>query len=480
VKHPSLDDRASGILAHLSSLPGSRGGGDLGEPARAFVDFLARSGQRWWQMLPVGPPGYGESPYSAQSAFAGDPAFVSTTDLGTEGGIDAAYDAWRARGNDPKHARFCRQAASWLDDFALFRALKRAHGGVQWTLWEHGVKKRVPRALDAARKELARDIAVEKFAQYAFDAQWSALRKYAKGRGVGLIGDIPLVVAHDSADVWQRPELFFLDSEGEPAWVAGVPPDYFSATGQRWGNPIYRWDRMKKDRYAWWTARLRLMLRRFDAIRLDHFIGFTRFWRVAADRPDAIVGRWIKGPGADFFSAVQKALGDLPLIAEDLGVVAPDVFALRDRFGFPGIKVLQFAFGTDPYAYTFLPHNYPRNAVVYTGTHDNDTTVGWFRDAGGGWSTRTPAETEAEREKALAYLGTTGQEIHWDMIRAALGSVANVAIVPLQDVLGLGSESRMNRPGKESGNWTWRFAANALTPSIERRLATLTRTYGRG
>jgi 4-alpha-glucanotransferase len=479
VSHPRLDDRASGLLAHLSSLPGSHGGGALGAPARAFIDFLARSGQRWWQMLPVGPPGYGESPYSAQSAFAGNPSFVSTADLSADAGLDVAYERWRARGSDPKYARFSRREASWLDDFALFRALKRAHGGVQWTLWEHGVKKRVPKALAAAQKELARDVALEKFAQYAFDEQWSALRKYGKEHGVALIGDIPLVVAHDSADVWQRPELFFLDSAGEPAWVAGVPPDYFSATGQRWGNPIYRWDRMKKDRYAWWTDRLRLMLRRFDAIRLDHFIGFTRFWRVPADRPDAIVGRWIKGPGADFFSAVRRALGDLPLIAEDLGVVAPDVFALRDRFGFPGIKVLQFAFGTDPYAYTFLPHNYPRNAVVYTGTHDNDTTVGWFRDAGGGWSTRTPAETEAEREKALAYLGRSGQEIHWDMIRAALASVANVAIVPLQDVLGLGSESRMNRPGKESGNWTWGFAADALTPSVEQRLATLTRTYGR-
>jgi 4-alpha-glucanotransferase len=479
VKHPNLEDRAAGLLVHLSSLPGARESGNLGQPSRAFVDFLARSGQRWWQMLPVGPPGYGESPYSAQSAFAGNPSFVSPEDLGAESRLDVAYERWRERGRDPKYARFCRRAGGWLDDFALFRALKRAHGGVQWTLWERGVKRRDPKALAAARLELGRDIAFEKFVQYAFDSQWSALRDYAKERGVGLIGDIPLVVAHDSADVWQHPELFFLDEAGEPTSVAGVPPDYFSATGQRWGNPIYRWDRMKKDRYAWWTDRLRLMLHRFDAIRMDHFIGFHRYWRIPAHRPDAIVGRWMKGPGADFFSAVEKSLGELPLIAEDLGVVTPAVFALRDRFRFPGIKVLQFAFGNDPYAYTFLPHNYARRAVVYTGTHDNDTTAGWFHDDGGGYSTRTPAEAQAERDRALVYLGTRGDEIHWDMIRAALASVANVAIVPLQDVLGLGSEARMNRPGTESGNWTWRFPADALTPAIEARLETLAHAYGR-
>ncbi len=505
---PTLQTRASGLLLHLSCLPGRHGSGDLGEGARAFVDFLARAELRWWQMLPVGPPGYGESPYSAQSAFAGSPLFVSLDDLARKGLVDAsvlelplpmpddrvdhvpmeahrtrvllaAFDRWSALGEDAAYARFCAREAHWLEDFALFRALKRAHGGVQWTRWEAGVKLRDPRALEAARRELARDVAFEKFVQYAFDEQWSLFRAYAAERGVGLIGDIPLVVAHDSADVWQNPDLFFLDAEGEPTAVAGVPPDYFSATGQRWGNPLYRWKRMKKKGYVWWTARLRVMLRRFDAIRIDHFIGFQRYWRIRADCPTAIDGRWMKGPGADFFSAVERALGELPLIAEDLGAATPAVFALRDRFGFPGIKILQFAFGNDPYAYTFLPHNYPRNAVVFTGTHDNDTTGGWFHDEGGGWSTRSPEESQIERDRATEYLGTDGHEIHWDMIRAAFASVANVAIVPVQDVLGLGSSARMNRPGTGTGNWAWRLAPSALTAKIAARLSKLARTYGR-
>ncbi len=505
---PRLDARASGILGHLTSLPGVHGNGDLGSPARAFLDFLARSGQSWWQMLPIGPPGYGDSPYSAQSAFAGNPLLVSLEDLAAGGlldgtrlapepglpedrfdavaaeahrmrHLDAAFEAWRPRGGGAAYAKFCRGASGWLDDFALYRAIKRAHGGASWTRWDEGSRKRDPKALRAARRDLARNIAFEKFVQYVFDAQWSSLRAHARARGIGLIGDIPLVVAHDSADVWQHPELFFLDGRGEPSSVAGVPPDYFSATGQRWGNPLYRWDRMKKDRYAWWTARLRLMLRRFDAVRIDHFIGFHRFWRIPARRQDAVVGRWMKGPGADFFAAVEKRLGRLPLIAEDLGVVTPAVFALRDRFGFPGIKVLQFAFGDDPYAYTFLPHNYARHSVVYTGTHDNDTTAGWFHDAGGGWSTRSPAAAQRERDRALEYLGTRGDEIHWDLIRAALASVASVAIVPLQDLLGLGSGARMNRPGKASGNWTWRLREGELDARIEGRLSAWTRAYGR-
>jgi 4-alpha-glucanotransferase len=508
VKVPTLQTRASGILLHLSCLPGHHGSGDLGAQARAFVDFLGHAEQRWWQMLPIGPPGYGESPYSAQSAFAGNPLFLSLDDLAQLGLVDApsleppfalaedrvdyvpmeahrthvlleAFERWSARGKDAAHERFCTQNESWLEDFALFRALKRAHGGVQWTRWTRDVKLRDPGALVAARRELARDVAFEKFVQYMFDAQWTLLRAYATERGVGLIGDVPLVVAHDSADVWQNPGFFFLDEEGEPTAVAGVPPDYFSATGQRWGNPLYRWKRMKKTGYAWWTDRLRVMLRRFDAIRIDHFIGFQRYWRIPADCPTAAFGHWMKGPGADFFSAVKRTLGDLPLIAEDLGAATPAVFALRDRFGFPGIKILQFAFGKDPYAYTFLPHNYSRNSVVFTGTHDNDTTMGWFHDAGGGWSTRSPEESQIERDRAMQYLASVGHEIHWDMIRAAFASVANVAIVPLQDILGLGSSARMNRPGTETGNWAWRVAQDSLTPATAARLSMLARTYGR-
>jgi 4-alpha-glucanotransferase len=316
-------------------------------------------------------------------------------------------------------------------------------------------------------------------AQYFFDKQWRALRAYAAERGVRLIGDVPIFVAHDSADVWQRPDLFFLDAEGEPTVIAGCPPDYFSSTGQRWGNPLYRWKRMAKTGYEWWVARLRSILSRFDAVRIDHFIGFQRYWRIPAACATAVEGKWMKGPSSDFFRTVRREIGELPLIAEDLGAVTPSVFALRDRFRLPGIKILQFAFGNDPSAPTFLPHNFQRRAVVYTGTHDNDTTVGWFRDEGGGWSTRTPAQTQVERDAVLRYLGTTGEEIHWDMIRLALASVADVAIVPLQDILGLGTEARMNRPGTGTGNWEWRFEAGALRAEHAERLGALTRTYGR-
>ena len=505
---PDLCTRSSGLLLHPTSLPGPHGSGDLGKEARAFVDFLAASGQRWWQMLPVGPPGYGESPYSAQSAFAGSPLLVSLDLLGDAGlltaeerrpraplridrvdlspmtahrtsRLRAAFARWRSRGEDEAYAAFVARTAGWLEDFALYRALKKAHRDVQWTLWEPDVQRRDPRALEAARRELADDVALEKFAQFVFDAQWAALRAYARERGIGLIGDIPIFVAHDSADVWQNPDAFFLDEEGAPTVVAGVPPDYFSATGQRWGNPLYRWKRLKKHGYGFWADRLRTMLHRFDVIRIDHFIGFQRYWRVPASEPTAVGGRWMKGPGADFFRTMKRTLGELPLIAEDLGEATPAVFALRDRFRLPGIKILQFAFGNDPYAHTFLPHNFPRNAVVYTGTHDNDTTKGWFHDQGGGWSTRSPAQTEAERDAARRYLGTKGEEIHWDFIRLALASVANLAVFPVQDVLGLGSEARMNRPGKEAGNWLWRLEPGALTPSHAERLAMLTRTYGR-
>jgi 4-alpha-glucanotransferase len=476
-----------------------------------FVDFLSRAAQRWWQMLPVAPPGYGESPYSAESAFAGSPMLVSLEGVAQDGWLDAtglaperplehasidhapmqghrigklrrAFDGFEARadvGQRQAYEAFCHENSSWLDDFALFRALKRAHGGVQWTRWEAGVRRRDPGALQAARNQHRSEIAFERFVQYAFDRQWRALRNYAAERGVGLIGDLPIFVAHDSADVWQRPEAFFLDQEGEPTVIAGCPPDYFSESGQRWGNPLYRWRRLKKSRYAWWIDRLRATLRRFDAVRLDHFIGFQRYWAIPASEPTAVRGRWMKGPGEDFFDAVRAALGDLPLIAEDLGETTPAVYALRDRYRLPGIKILQFAFGDDPAAPTFLPHNYRRRSVVYTGTHDNDTTMGWFLDSGGGDTTRTAAQVERERATALAYLGTTGEEIHWDMIRLALASVARLALIPMQDLLGLGSEARMNRPGRQAGNWSWRFCDEDVTEELASRLARLTRAYGR-
>ncbi len=459
-------------------------------------------------MLPVGPPGYGESPYSAESTFAGSPLLLSLDGLATDGLLDAstlapteplrddrvdypamakhrlghlrvACEAFEAREDRSGYDAFCEENEGWLDEFALFRALKRAHGGVQWTRWPSELRGREPLALAAARRELAGDIAREKFVQYTFDRQWGELRAYATARGIGLIGDLPIFVAHDSADVWRDPGAFFLDEAGEPALIAGCPPDYFSATGQRWGNPLYRWRRMKKSGYAWWIERLRVALRRFDVVRLDHFIGFQRYWEISSSEPTAVRGRWMKGPGTDFFDAVERALGGLPFIAEDLGEVTPAVYALRDHYRLPGIRILQFAFGNDRSAPSFLPHNYPRNAVVYTGTHDNDTVVGWFHDEGGRDSTRTATQARQEREAALRYLGTTGEEIHWDMIRTALASVARLALFPLQDVLGLDSGSRMNRPGRPSGNWAWRVAAGALTPEVAGRLAVLTQTYGR-
>jgi 4-alpha-glucanotransferase len=505
---PTLSQRSSGLLLHPTSLEGPHGCGDLGSHARAFVEFLVSAGQRWWQMLPVGPPGYGESPYAAQSAFAGNTMLVSLEELVHEGlleeafvrhepfpanagaheamasyrrrGLERAFQVWQSRPADRSgYEAFVEANASWLPDYALFRALKRAHGEVQWTRWEPDLKRREPRALEEARSRHAQVIAFETFTQYLFDRQWGALRAHAAERGIGLVGDVPIFVAHDSADVWQRPDLFFLDEAGEPTVVAGCPPDYFSRMGQRWGNPLYRWKRLRRTGYAWWIERLRRTLARFDVLRLDHFIGFQRYWRIPSSCPTAVEGAWMKGPGAHFFRTAREALGALPLIAEDLGAVTPAVFALRDRFRLPGIKILQFAFGDDPNAASFLPHNYSRRAVVYSGTHDNDTTVGWFHDQGGGWSTRTPAQTEAERAAALRYSGTSGQEIHWDMIRLALASVADLAIVPVQDVLGLGTEARMNRPGTESGNWTWRLAPGALTPAHARRLRDLSETYGR-
>jgi 4-alpha-glucanotransferase len=504
---PSLDERSSGVLLHPTSLPGPHGSGDLGAEARAFVDFLAAAGQRWWQMLPVAPPGYGESPYAAQSAFAGNPLLVSPDDLGRDGFLDGAlfapalaegsidyavmaprrwalldavFEGWLARPRErDEYEHFCAANAHWLEDFALFRAIKDAHGGAQWTRWEPSLKRREPRALALARSTYARSIGREKLAQYLFDRQWRALREYAAAHGVGLIGDVPIFVAHDSADVWQNPDGFFLGPEGEPTVVAGCPPDYFSRTGQRWGNPLYRWKRLAKTGHVWWIERFRSMLARFDALRIDHFIGFVRYWRIPAECPTAVEGKWMKGPSATFFETVRRALGPLPLIAEDLGAVTPAVFALRDQLGLPGIKILQFAFGDDPSAPTFVPYNFPRRAVVYTGTHDNDTTVGWFTDRGGGWSTRSFAQTEEERAATLRYLGTSGDEIHWDMIRLAFASVANIAIAPLQDILGLGSIARMNRPGTETGNWQWRFDSGALRPEHAERLRTLTQTYGR-
>lgn len=506
---PTLHDRASGILLHPTSLPGPYGCGDLGPSADAFAAWLEGAGQRWWQMLPVGPVGYGNSPYSALSAFAGNPLLLSPERLAEEGldvggpppafsservdfqattawrdgMLRAAFDSWTGHA-DPDFRRFCREQASWLDDWALYAALKDESGGKAWFEWDEALRDRRADALESKRRDLSREIERHRFVQWRFERAWDRLRASCAGRGIGLVGDLPIFVAHDSADVWAHRELFFVDGKGMPSVVAGVPPDYFSETGQRWGNPLYRWDVLHDTGYAWWLARLRTMLRRFDAIRLDHFIGFTRYWEIPGQDATAERGRWIPGPGAAFFEAARRELGELPLIAEDLGVVTPEVTVVRDAFGLPGIRILQFAFGTDPQAPTFKPHNYPRNAVAYTGTHDNDTAEGWYRSTGGDADPRSPQQARKEAAFARAYLGLDmctprDEGIHWPMIRALMASVANMVIVPLQDVMGLGTEARMNRPGTATGNWEWRFGEGALGGDLARRLDELARLYDR-
>lgn len=504
-----LGVRSAGILLHLTSLPGPHGIGDMGPEAHAFIDMLGDAGQSWWQMLPIVPPGYGSSPYAAISAFAGNPLLLSLDQLAKEGllgpedlrapGLPAgrvdfeaverfkrpllrraflAFDARADRAALRDFRAFRRRNADWLEDYALFAALRDRHAGSPWTEWEPGLRDRKPAALEKARRSFDADVRFHLFLQFQFHRQWLDLREHAHRRGVGLIGDAPIFVAHDSADVWARPELFWLDKKGSPLKVAGVPPDYFSKTGQLWGNPLYRWDAMRRRGFDWWISRLRSAFERFDAVRLDHFIGFYNCWEIPGGSPTAELGRWVRAPGAELFARARKALGPLALIAEDLGVVKPGVKALRDRFGFPGLRVLQMAFGTDAEAESYKPHSHPRHCVAYTGTHDNDTSFGWFNDRSVDTSTRTPAEIEIERAGVLRYLGTDGREIHWDLIRHALLSAADTAIIPAQDLLGLGSEARMNRPGTESGNWSWRLEG-AIPQPVRRRWLEMTETYGR-
>jgi 4-alpha-glucanotransferase len=491
--------RGSGVLLHPTSLPGPHGSGDLGPDALRFVDWLRDAGQRYWQVLPLTPVGYGSSPYSSLSAFASNPMLVNlhslaekgwlaraevpdhtsmparTLDFGASNGLrtallrkaSARFLAVAAPADRHAFESYCAREAAWLEDYALFMALHDAHGGREWTTWEEGLRTRDPAALAEARARLAGEVAYHRFGQWAFHQQWTALHDHARARGVQLVGDMPIFVAHHSADVWAHPELFHLDAAGVPYVVAGVPPDYFSETGQRWGNPLYRWDVMAKDGYRWWVARMRALLSLVDVARIDHFRGFEAFWEIPAGEKTAVNGRWVKAPGLELFRALSAALGELPIIAEDLGIITPEVEALRDACGFPGMKVLQFAFGGDA-ENPFLPHNHVPNAVVYTGTHDNDTTRGWFAGV-----------SEDERGRVRRYLSTSGDEIHWDLLRAAAMSVAKVALFPLQDVLGLGGEGRMNVPGVAAGNWAWRFAWDDVPHGAAGRLAELARTYGR-
>ncbi len=503
--------RSSGILLHPTSLPGRYGIGELGAAAHSFLEFLSAGGQKIWQVLPLGPTGYGDSPYQCFSAFAGNPLLVDLDELAEEGllsrkaladapafpqdavdygGVIAfklpllgaaarEFEAHARAADRSSYDGFVRQNSTWLEDFALFMALKKEHGGVAWTRWPRSAALREPAVLDSWRERLAPEIAAQKFTQYQFFRQWQRLRTACRERGVRLLGDVPIYVAHDSSDVWANPGLFHLRTDGEPSAVAGVPPDYFSATGQLWGNPIYRWDAMARDGYAWWIERLRATLDQVDMIRLDHFRGFEAYWEVPAGEPTARNGRWVKGPGAAFFETVEKVLGCLPLVAENLGVITPEVERMRERFGYPGMSVLQFAFGKDPQGPDFRPHNYPRERVAYTGTHDNDTTVGWWTSTADTDSTRTEQDIQEEREFTRGYLASDGGDIHWTFIRAVTASVADVVLYPLQDVLGLGTEARMNLPGRPAGNWRWRVRREALVPTLAARLKELTRLYDR-
>ena len=503
--------RSSGILLHPTSLPGGFGIGDLGPAAFQFVEFLHSTRQSFWQVLPLGPTGYGDSPYQTFSAFAGNPLLISPEKLLGEGLLSSgdlqdlpAYSsskvdfgaviAWKlpllkkAYENFCAHATpsqrevfqsFCATHSSWLMDFALFMAVKQAHGGIAWNDWDSAIAQREPKALTKWCRELAREIDSHKFSQFLFFHQWRELKQYTHNREVKIMGDIPIFVSCDSSDVWAHPELFYLDEKGSPTVVAGVPPDYFSATGQLWGNPLYRWEVMEHSGYRWWIERFRAAFELFDAVRLDHFRGFEAYWEVPAKEKTAVRGRWVKGPGASLFEAVRKELGDLPIVAENLGLITPEVADLMEQLGFPGMAVLQFAFGAASPASDFLPHNYTRNQLVYTGTHDNNTTVGWWTGTGTQDSTRTSQEVNQERAFALKYLATDGVDIHWTFIRTVLASVAHLAIIPLQDLFGLGNEARMNLPATADGNWRWRYCREMITSEIVERLKGMTIIYGR-
>ncbi len=491
--------RASGVLAHPTSFPGPHGIGDLGEAAFRFIDWLAVAGQRYWQVMPLGPTGYGDSPYSSLSAFAGNPLLISLPWLAGDslltgeeiedhpGFPDHEVDYGRVipfkrdrlrrafarfREGAASHLRsafeaFVAQEAPWLDDFALYMALKDFHGGQPWTDWERPLRLRKPSALAAWRERLQEDVAFHQFVQFQFRRQWSELKRYANERDIRIIGDIPIFVAHDSADVWANQSLFRLDAEGQPTVVSGVPPDLFTAHGQLWGNPLFDWERLEETGYRWWIDRVRTVLALVDVIRIDHFRGFAAAWTVPAGAPTAAHGRWERGPGRRVFDAITAELGEVPIIVEDLGLITPDVVALRQMLGFPGMKVLQFAFDQDP-DNPYLPHNYDRNCVVYTGTHDNQTTVGWFHTL-----------DEQARRQVQTYIGKDAADIAWDFIRLALMSVADLAIVPLQDVMRLGDEARMNTPGRAWGNWSWRFLPHQLHHGLAAGLGDLTDAYGR-
>ena len=493
-----LNQRASGVLLHITSLPGPHGVGDFGPAAYHFVDWLQGAGQRIWQLLPMTPIGPGDSPYQSVSAFAGSPLMVALEPLVERGWLPAAdvpaFDCqrvdylrvvpWRmgrlraaaagfaeraSAADRAALSEWCAREAAWLDDYGLFMALQAAHGGRPWWDWDAPLARRHKTALKAAGRAHAAEIAFWQFVQWCFETQWQAVKAYANERGVAIMGDLPIFIAHHSADCWARPDLYWLDERFQPTVIAGVPPDFFSATGQRWGNPLYRWERMADEGYRWWVDRVKRALSQADVFRIDHFRGFASYWEVPASCPTAIVGRWLPGPGKALFDAIERELGALPIVAEDLGIVTPDVEALRDACGLPGMRILQFAFGGDA-THAFLPHNYVPNTVVYTGTHDNDTARGWW-----------DAAPERERIYAGSYLAAGAHDIHWAMIRAASASVANTAIFPMQDVFGLDARHRMNIPGQMgTGNWSWRFDWPMVGTEPARVLGLISAGTGRG
>ena len=502
--------RASGILLHPTSLPSKFGIGDLGNEAYQFVDFLADARQTYWQVLPLGPTGYGDSPYQCFSAFAGNTNLISPQKIVEDGFLTKeeinekpdfpvgkvdfgkvydwknyilarAYERFRLttsvdlRG---KFETFSQEQAAWLEDYALFRALKKSQNQASWQNWDAPLKLRDEKALAQAREDLREEIQAQKFQQWLFFRQWNKLKNYCHSKNIRIVGDVPIFVALDSADVWCNPSQFKLNEDGSPQVVAGVPPDYFSTTGQLWGNPIYDWEQMQKDKFHWWIRRVKATLETVDVVRVDHFRGFAASWEVPGADTTAQNGRWINVPGKELFETLKNTLGDLPFWAEDLGVITPDVEELRDSFGFPGMRILQFAFGGDTNSHD-LPHNYIKNSVAYTGTHDNDTTAGWFNSEAGSGSTRDAAQIKREREFCLNYLKSDGKEIHWDFIRAVWESVADTAIAPMQDLLGLGNEARMNLPASTSGNWYWQCKDGDFSDKIRERLRGLTEIYGR-
>jgi len=496
----NLHQRAAGVLLHVTSLPGPHGIGDFGPEAFHFVDWLHSAGQSLWQWLPTTPIGPANSPYQSVSAFAGSPLMVALEPLVERGWLaaprlpDGGFDArrvdygrvvpWRlaqlrdaaagffARADAADQqgfATWCQAQAYWLDDYALFMALESAQGGRCWWEWPRAWQRREAAALASARVSEAAEIRFWQFVQWCFDTQATALRRYANERGVFIMGDLPIFIAHHSADCWARPDLYFLDEQFQPTVVAGCPPDELGPLGQRWGNPLYRWDRMAAEDYAWWTSRVHRALDHADVFRIDHFRGFAGYYEIPASSPTAQVGTWLPGPGKGLFDAISRRLGPLPIVAEDLGYITPDVIELRDACDFPGMKILQFGFGGDG-SHEFLPHNYPPACVVYTGTHDNNTIRGW-------WNQAKPQE----RSYAGAYLAAGEADVHWAMIRAAWNSVANIAVCQLPDVLGLDSEHRMNTPGTVGdANWSWRFDWGMVGPEPARVLGLITAASGRG